>query len=226
MNWYEKLKEGLHDRGFLQSKVDPCIFISKNILVLTYVDDCIILGKDGARIKELIKSLANGEEKFDLTDEGEIKNYLGVDFNKNDDGSFELRQPFLIERIIKALNFNAEMKSTKNPTVKPPLHKDANGPKRKHNWHYRSVIGMLNYLKKSTHPEIAYAVHQCACFCKAPKLSQERAVHRIVCYLIGTKERGLIFKPYKNYGIECFVDADSVGNWNSMEGSDPVFVLS
>ena len=29
-------------------------------------------------------------------------------------------------------------------------------------FHYRSVIGKLNYLENITQPDIAYAVHQCA----------------------------------------------------------------
>ena len=99
-----------------------------------------------------------------MTEEGEVKNYLGVDFNKHPDGSFELRQPYLIDRIMKALGFDDEMNSTRNPVVKPPLHKDENDAERKHSWHYRSLIGMLNYLEKSTRLEIAYAFHQCASF--------------------------------------------------------------
>jgi hypothetical protein len=31
---------------------------------------------------------------------------------------------------------------------------------------YRSIIGKLNFLEKSTRPEIAYAVHQCARFAR------------------------------------------------------------
>ena len=117
------------------------------------------------------------------------------------------------------------MKSAKNPAMKPPLHKDSNRPVRKHNWHYQSMIGMLKYLEKSTCPELVYAAHQCEHFCEKPRLSHKRAVHKIVCYLIGTKERGFIFTPDKNYGIECFVDADFAGNWNYVEESDPVSVL-
>ena len=75
-------------------------------------------------------------------------------------------------------------------------------------------------------PEIACAVHQCARICEQPKLSHEKEVHRIVRYLIGTRERVLIFKLDKNYGIECFVDADFSRNRNSVEESDPVSVLS
>ena len=229
LNWYEKLKTGLlsSERGFVQSKVDPCVFISQDLIVLTYVDDCLILGKSEEKIKWLITSLKEGSENFDFTEEGDVKNYLGVDFNKNDDGSFELKQPYLIARILKALGFDTNDVHTKvNPVVKPPLHKDIDGPPRKHKWHYRSVIGMLNYLEKSTRPEIAYAVHQCARFCENPRLSHERAVHRIGRYLLGTNERGIVFVPDKSAGIVCHVDADFAGNWNSAEGNNPASVLS
>jgi hypothetical protein len=43
-----------------------------------------------------------------------------------------------------------------------------------HSEHYRSVVGKLNYLKKSTHPDIAYAVHQCARFSAEPGLNIPR----------------------------------------------------
>ena len=85
---------------------------------------------------------------------------------------------------------------------------------------------MLKYLEKSARPEIAYAVHQCARFCEKPNLIHERAVHRIGQYLFGTRKRGLVFKPDRNFGIEVFVDADFAGNWNSVEWTDPVSVLS
>ena len=42
-NWYEKLKTGLIDRGFEPSKIDPCLYLKKGMIVLTYVDDCIIV---------------------------------------------------------------------------------------------------------------------------------------------------------------------------------------
>ena len=66
------------------------------------------------------------------------------------------------------------------PQLNNLLTKDEAGPERKENWHYRSVIGMLNFLINSTHPELAFAVHQCARFCENPKLSHERAVKKIV----------------------------------------------
>ena len=92
------------------------------------------------------------------------------------------------------------------------LTKDKAGAPRKENWHYRSLIGMLNFLVNSTHPELAYAVHQCARFCENPKLSHERAVKKIVQYLIGTKRpngeySGLLFTIDKSRSLEVYVDA-------------------
>jgi hypothetical protein len=84
---------------------------------------------------------------------------------------------------------------------------------------YRSVIGKLNYLEKSTRPELAYAVHQCARFCSAPKRSHGEAVKRIGRYLLGTKDKGLILKPTKE-SFDCWVDASHAGEWNREDAED------
>ena len=71
-----------------------------------------------------------------------------------------MKQEYLIDRIINAVGFNDDNdRSAINPVVKPPLHKDLEGLKRKHAWNYRSVLGMLNYLEKKLRPDIAYEVH-------------------------------------------------------------------
>jgi hypothetical protein len=60
-NWFAKLSNGLEDRGFVPSSVDPCVFFGKGCIVLTYVDDCIIVADSLIRIDELIKSLHGGD---------------------------------------------------------------------------------------------------------------------------------------------------------------------
>ena len=132
-NWHQKLKTALEDRKFMESLLDPCVFIRDNMIILTFVDDCILISKDGAVIQEFIDSLTHGSEKFNFTDEGTLSSYLGVDISRLPDGDFTLSQPFLIERIIKLLDF--DLKMTKGargnvPALHPLLSKDEDGPPR------------------------------------------------------------------------------------------------
>ena len=59
---------------------------------------------------------------------------------------------------------------------------------------YRRVIGMLNYLEKCTRPDIGYAVHQCARFVAHPKQEHGNAVKWICRYLLGTRDKGIMWK--------------------------------
>jgi hypothetical protein len=71
-NWFAKLSNGLEDRGFVPSSVDPCVFFVQGCIVLTYVDDCIIVDDSMHRIDALIQSLHGGDKHFVLQDEGSI----------------------------------------------------------------------------------------------------------------------------------------------------------
>ncbi len=98
-NWFAKLCNGLIDCSFTQSNIDACVFFGEGCIVLTYVNDCIIVGDKIDCIESLITSLHDGKENFVLQEKGSIDKYLGVSITQLDDASFELTQPFLIERI-------------------------------------------------------------------------------------------------------------------------------
>ena len=85
---------------------------------------------------------------------------------------------------------------------------------------------MLGYLQGSTRPDISMATHQCARYNNDPKLSHERAIRRIGKDLLGTQNKGIIFSPNPEKGLECFVDADFSGNWTAVDSVDPENVLS
>ena len=120
---------------------------------------------------------------------------------RNKDQSFEMKQPFLIDRILALLEIDDKVHSKSTPVVKPLLHKDKEADPRVRTWNYRAAIGMLNYLKSSTRPEISTAVHQCARFSLDPRITHERAIMRIGKYLLGTRDRGIGFTPDKSRGI-------------------------
>jgi hypothetical protein len=95
-NWFKKLCEGLIAQDFIQSQVNKCVFICKDCIVLTYVDDCIILGKTMSDVDAVIFSLHVGKENFSLIDQGSIDKYLGLLITDIDSNTFEMSQPFLI----------------------------------------------------------------------------------------------------------------------------------
>jgi hypothetical protein len=230
--WFEYLRDSLilsEDEGgygFTQSTVDPCIFFKDGVTLITWVDDCLIFSREKEFADNLIIAL---KRKFTLSEEGDVSAYLGVKMDLNiETGQVTMSQPFLIQRIIELLGdaiSEANIKDT--PAVyKEILHKDELGPHRKQSWKYRSAIGMLNYLAASTRPDCLYAVHQCARFSADPRLSHERAVKRIIRYLKGTKDQGIILTPNKEKGIQCYVDADFAGGYSTETSEDPVSVFS
>ena len=200
----------------------------KDVIVLTYVDDCIILSRDKFALDKFVESLKLGPEKFDFTDEGTLSKYLGIEIERlpSRDG-FTMTQPFLIERIVEAVNIDVRMTNSRpTPAAGPLLSRDEEGPVRKRSWNYRTLTGMLGYLQYTTRPDIAMATHQCARFNNNPKLSHERAILRICKYLLGTMDKGMIFKPDVSRGLECHVDADFAGGWVGGDHSHPEQVLS
>ena len=210
------LKATLLDRGVVESISDPCVHITKNLIVFV----------------AFAQSLHNGPENFVFTEEGTLESHLGVCItNLPRSEGFEMSQPFLIDRIIKVIGF--ELATTKGamdnvPATYPLLNKDVDGPARKTKWKYRDLIGMLGCLQgQGTNcPDISMAAHQCARFSTDFKFSHERAVKKIVRYQLDTNDKGIIFRPGFSRGLECFVDADFAGGWKDSDHSSPASVLS
>ena len=91
-NWFDLIKTGLKRRGYHQSIVDPWLFYRKYSVILTYVDDCVIVPHKQETIISLIESLKNGPENYVLKDEEDISNDLGVNIKKNLNEAFKWLQ--------------------------------------------------------------------------------------------------------------------------------------
>ena len=76
------------------------------MIVLTYVDECIIVGPSMKDINYFVASMKYGSENFVLTDEGDINKFLGIEITQLDNKRFKISQPFLIDGIILFLNID------------------------------------------------------------------------------------------------------------------------
>jgi len=217
--WYNHLKQGLTKIGFVQSSCDECLFYRKNVYFLVYVDDGIFCGPDPKAVKQAIQDLTKAG--FDIENKGTISDYLGVHVEKLPSGEIKLSQPQLIKQLIQDLEGDLQAMKNNKPTAVPALssrilQRDEEGKPFNRSWHYRAIIGKLNFIEKSTRPDIAYATHQCARFTQDPKESHAKAVVHLVRYLQYTSDQGLILDPKKDVALECFADADFSGNWNKI----------
>jgi hypothetical protein len=223
-NFFQHLKEKLEKCDFRQSQSDPCLFISDNVIVLVYVDDCLFYSPRSENIDSAIAKLKALE--MDLHYEDDVAGFLGVHIDRKTNGTIELTQKGLIERVISAMGLEgATPKAT--PAESGALPSDASGDPCDENFNYRSVVGMLMYLSSNTRPDLTFAVHQCARFSHRPRRSHEQALKRIGRYLVGTKTKGLILTPNaQDLRIDMYVDADFAGLWSYENPDDPASVKS
>ena len=121
-------------------------------VILCYIDEYILISDKKQMLDDIVYILKNGIEKFEFTDKGLIEKYLGVEIEKLSGSEFILRQPYLIDIILSTLNVAKKYYNKRDvPVVGILIGRDLDGANRKHNWSYRSAIGMLGYLQKN-HP--------------------------------------------------------------------------
>eukprot|EP00171_Calliarthron_tuberculosum_P009382 IDg9382t1 len=95
--WHTNIIARILRRVFKQSKLDPCLFFGSSIIVIIYVDDMLIFVKHDLDIESFITSL---REEYPLTDEGDVRAYLGVSVDCMSDGSLYLRQQQSISKLL------------------------------------------------------------------------------------------------------------------------------
>jgi hypothetical protein len=168
--WNQHLVQRLLKVGFVPSQIDECLFYKGTSVFVLYTDDSILAGPDPDELDDIIRQMK--EADLELTVEGGIEDFLGVQIERSKDGkSFTLTQPHLIDDILKELRLDAErtaIKKTTGASSKPLLRCPSATPFDAH-FDYRRVIGKLNYLEKCTRIDVTCATHQCARFVADPK---------------------------------------------------------
>jgi hypothetical protein len=219
--WNQHLVRKLKMVGFKQSTNDECIFYRGQVMYVLYTDDSILAGPSSKELDEIVKMMK--QVGLDLTVDGDISDFLGVNIEKYDDGTIHLTQPHLIDSILQDLRLTGDnVKTQRTPAASSKvLSRHLDSEVFDNHFNYRRVIGKLLYLEKGSRPELAYAVHQCARFSADPRKEHGEAVKWIGRYLKGTRDKGLILK-LNDSSLEVFVDANFSGDWNqSTAENDP-----
>lgn len=222
------LRGKLEKQGFKQSSIDPCLFIHPKMVCVVYVGDCIFAGPFVNDIYSMLDDLR--KDNLSLHVESDVAGFLGVDIHPHGDGSIELPQVGLIDRIIAALHLDYAIYLKKMPAAFGALPKDANGESPEMLFSYRSVVGMLAYL--SQHCVRIWSTlcpYACASFTILPSCTKKRLSALVFISrssLKGTRTRVIIIEPDGSMNVDMYCNADFARLWGYEERTDPSCVKS
>ena len=216
--FYDHLKGILLGLGFKQSVYDPCLMFRKGVLLVIYCDDVAAACPSSGELDTFVEELkACG---CILTQQASLSEYLGIKFDRLDDGAFNLTQCGLIQKILVAAGME-DCRPMFTPASPIALGSDPEGEPMSETWNYRSIVGMLLYLAGNTRPDITMAVSQVCRFSNSPKQSHAKAVKHILRYLKGTADKGMIIRPNGTLGLDNYCDADFAGLYGSEPQENP-----
>ncbi|KAG5868684.1 hypothetical protein JTB14_036594 [Gonioctena quinquepunctata] len=148
--------------------------------------------------------------EFDVKYLGTVTSCLGMTVSRNrSQGQLILSQTEYTKNLLKSFGMS-ESKPISTPMclntklVKPNEIDVLSDDK----YQFRRLIGGLMYLSVCTRPDIAFACSQLSQFNSCYDQSHWTAAKRVLRYLAGTKDYGLIFEKADNQKIEAFTDAD------------------
>jgi hypothetical protein len=222
--FYDHMRAGLKEMNFVTSENDPCLFIHKDMIVISWIDDLVFVSRDGSKIDEMVLSLKALGCDLDKEEGSGLSAFLDIQIDRTE-GSIELSQPGLIDKVIRYTGMQDCNTGENTPASVTPLRTDSGGEPwvgAKENREYAAALGMLMYLVNHTCPDIAFAVNQCARFSFGPKLTHAKAIKRIVRYLQATRTRGMVFSPTGEIIVDTYADADFAGLWAVEHEQDPV----
>ena len=111
-----KFESVIEEQGYKKTSSDHCVFFQKFsdddfIILLLYVDDMLIVGKNKSRIAVLKKQLS---KSFAMKDLGPAKKILGIQIHRHRDRKeLFLSQKQYIEKVLKRFNMtDAKVVST------------------------------------------------------------------------------------------------------------------
>ncbi|WJX38809.1 hypothetical protein P8452_26432 [Trifolium repens] len=208
--WYERLTQFLVGQGYRKGGSDQTLFVKqvkgKFMIAQIYVDDIIFGGMSNTMVQHFVQQM---QSEFEMSLVGELTYFLGLQIKQMEDTIFISQSKYARNIVRKFGMDNASHKRTPAPTHLK-LTKDEQGVGVDQSL-YRRMIGSLLYLTASR-PDITFAVGVCARYQAEPKVSHLNQVKRILKYVNGTCDYGMMYSHCENSNLCGYCDADWAGS--------------
>ena len=188
--------------------------VQQNVIYLAIYDDDLLIASSDIQLLENEK--AAFATKFDMHDLGEASFILGMKITR-DRAARKLcinQERYILNMLVK---FGmADCKSISTPLEIGKYLEKNEGPSVKIK-DYQAVTGSLTHVAIATKPDIAAALRVVNQFASNPSETHWKAVKRILRYLKGTKDFGIIFYGNGDRDVHLYgyVDADWAGDVNT-----------
>ena len=202
--WNKELDTKLRNFGFQPLQSDPCAYVRRNgehlEIITVWVDDLLLFATSNDlmnKMKDQIKS------EWEATDLGEPSKIIGIEIARgNHDNSITISQEKYIDKILKRegmVDANpVSMPMDPNIQIKP----NPEGNEGSRSNYYAKLLGELQFLTNATRPDIAYAVNKLSSYTANPNLQHVGALKRILRYLKGTKNLGIMYSSKPQNSIQ------------------------
>ncbi|XP_058726396.1 secreted RxLR effector protein 161-like [Vicia villosa] len=194
----------------MKGGIDKTLFVKEvegDIMIAQiYVNDIVFGGMSNKMVQLFVLQI---QSEFEMSFVGELTYFLGLPIKQMEDSIF-LSQSKYAKNIVKKFGMeNASHKRTPTPTHLK-LSKDENSVCVDQSL-YKSMIGSLLYLIASR-PDIAFTVGVCARYQAEPKVSHINQVKRILKYVSGTSDYGMLYTRGSGFLLTRYCDADWAGS--------------
>ena len=225
--WQRTLFPWLEEQGFTRCEADRCVFTLRrtmdtpdgprveHLILGCYVDDLQIIFSHDDEHSLYAKFVSDLQARWNVEDEGEVTDLLGVEFARTDD-AITLTQTAYIEKMVSIYcpdGVPNTMQANGTPCDRDILQQvvdalaDMTERSREDTRAFQSIVGALLYCATQTRPDVAYAVGMlCRCMARVTPALMESA-RRVLHYLYVTRELGLRYVASERpiYGMS---DAD------------------
>jgi hypothetical protein len=195
--------------GFVEAKSDTSLFIYRRgddtVFLLLYVDNIVLTASTADLLQRTIVAL---QREFVMKDLGPLHHFLGITAEHRSQGLFLHQRQYAIDILERA--GMSDCKPCSTPVDTQAKLSEDDGPPVANATSYRSLTGALQYLTFSR-PDIAYAVQQVCLHMHTPREPHLIALKRIMRYLRGSLDYGLLLRPSLTSELVVYTDADWAG---------------
>jgi hypothetical protein len=195
--WAICIGDFLIEHGFSRNLGDESVFTRQEedgsiSYIAVYVDDLIIASHRVEHYKQILES------RFELSSNGELKEFLGMDFEFQEDNTILVTGETYISEAVKEAE---SVHGTLHPTSTPGASKDR--PElddseilSPHDLRaFQQLIGQCQWLVSIARPDIAFVVNSLARFQSCARQGHLARAIRIMRYLKTFPRRGIVLDP-------------------------------